>query len=105
MLWATRHQPGSMASYVEQLMSIAPHQMDEVELYVPQFAHIVVNLADDISPEDLRAIERFLLSISQLSIHIVRIAAHQTDLKQPPLPMRIPLLDHGIVRQLTEAWH
>lgn len=72
MLWAERDEKGSMAAIAEKLIAIAPDQLDEVELYLPQFAHIVANLSDMFSAADINELERFLLSVTQLSIHIVR---------------------------------
>ncbi|KAL1524325.1 hypothetical protein AB1Y20_019225 [Prymnesium parvum] len=70
LLWAERKNAGSIATFCEKLFAIAPREMDQVELYLPQFAHIVANLADDLAAPDVQALERFLLSLSQLSIHI-----------------------------------
>ena len=73
-LWAERTKSGGIAAISEQMLAVAPSQMDQVELYLPQFAHIVTMLADEIAPVDVAALEHFLLSVSQLSIHIVRAA-------------------------------
>ena len=85
-LWAERSKAGNIATIAEKLIAAAPSQMDQVELYLPQFAHIVANLADELAVADVTALERFLLFVSQLSIHMVRPppkkytrSAHRTD--------------------------
>eukprot|EP00966_Prymnesium_polylepis_P180982 4191971-Prymnesium_polylepis.1 len=85
-LWAERSKAGNIATIAEKLIAAAPSQMDQVELYLPQFAHIVANLADELAAADVTALERFLLFVSQLSIHMVR----------PPNNPAAPLAMHSL---------
>ena len=83
-LWAERMVSGAIPKIAEQLIAVAPRQMDQVELYLPQFAHIVANLAGDLDVEGVRSLERFLLSVSQLSIHLVSVCARAHAIRVDP---------------------
>ena len=71
-LWSKRDQAEAAQDITDKLVALCPTQMDDVEMYLPQFGHIVIALPEELPT--VAPIERFLLSVCQLSIHIVRQA-------------------------------
>ena len=68
-LWRARKDEEAVKKTCEQLIAVAPKQLNKVELYLPQFAHMIIVLADDVAA--VVAVERFVLSVCQVSIHLV----------------------------------
>ena len=68
-LWQERKSADAVAACCEKLMERAPTELDKVELYLPQFAHIVLTLPDEVGA--VASVERFILAVSQLSLHVV----------------------------------
>ena len=69
-LWRNRNDGPIVAKCCQALIEAAPKELGTVELYLPQFAHIVIALPTSVA--NVAAIERYLLSVSQISIHLVR---------------------------------
>ena len=69
-LWRNRNDGPIVAKCCQALLEAAPKELGTVELYLPQFAHIVIALPTSVA--NVAAIERYLLSVSQISIHLVR---------------------------------
>lgn len=72
-LWRNRNDGPIVAKCCQALIEAAPKELGTVELYLPQFAHIVIALPTSVA--NVAAIERYLLSVSQISIHLVRADA------------------------------
>lgn len=67
-LWDSRFDKAAIGSICKELLEVAPSNLQAVEMYLPQFAHIVIAVADDLPTVD--PIEHLILAICQLSIHV-----------------------------------
>ncbi|EOD13269.1 phosphatidylinositol-4-kinase [Emiliania huxleyi CCMP1516] len=69
-LWRDRREPGAISGAGDRLIALAnkPGALDTIEFLLPQFAHILIHLSDDI-PE-AESLETFVLAVSQMSTHI-----------------------------------
>lgn len=69
-LWRKRMEPGAVKATVGELMKVVkdPAALDAVEFYLPQFAHMIVQLGGDIP--DISELEKFVLAACQMSIHV-----------------------------------
>lgn len=67
-LWRGRSDAAKISSICERLIQVAPTDLEKVEMYLPQFAHLVIAL--HVVLPTVAPIERFLLTVCQLSIHI-----------------------------------
>ena len=68
-LWHQRDSEEGVGACCEKLIEAAAQEIDQVELYLPQFAHIVITLPAEVA--NTEAIEKFILSVCQISVHIV----------------------------------
>ena len=73
-LWSSRHDAAKMEAVCDALIAVAPTDLGKVEMYLPQFAHVIIALPEEVPT--VAPIERFVLSVCQLSIHIVTRAQH-----------------------------
>jgi len=69
-LWHTRKEKGQAASVVDELSAMIRRAgiLDEVEFYLPQLAHLIITLVEEL-PE-MAVLERFMLAVCQLSVHL-----------------------------------
>ena len=67
-LWASKQDAVAVTAICKELLEEAPNDLRGVDMYLPQFAHMVIACADDL--QTIAPIEHFLLTISQLSIHL-----------------------------------
>lgn len=70
-LWRSRHTPGSLTASSDRLILLSHQQgaLDSIEFLLPQFCHLLIHLAPTDGGE-AEALERFVLSVCQLSTHI-----------------------------------
>ena len=69
-LWRQRASEQAVVQCCSELAKIAQSQIEKLEMYLPQFAHLLISLADDVA--GVRSIEHFILSACQMSLHVVR---------------------------------
>lgn len=69
-LWSRRHDASAIEEICAKLSAAAADaaSLSKIELYLPQFAHMVVVLADELPV--VVPLERFILTVCQLSIHV-----------------------------------
>ena len=69
-LWRKRMEAGAVKTTVGELMKVVkdPAALDAVEFYLPQFAHMIIQLGADIP--DIAELEKFVLAACQMSIHV-----------------------------------
>ena len=67
-LWQMRRDAQATEQNCARLIAIAPSNLPHVEMYLPQFAHMIILLADDLPT--VAPIEKFVLSVCQLSLHV-----------------------------------
>ena len=69
-LWRKRMEAGAVKTTVGELMKVVkdPAALDAVEFYLPQFAHMIIQLGADIP--DISELEKFVLAACQMSIHV-----------------------------------
>ncbi len=96
-LWRNRSNGEAVTKCCETLIEVAPRELDKVELYLPQFAHMIITLPSSVA--NIAAIERYILSACQISIHVVSTALHC----QPALPASTWLLRHDAARRCSHT--
>ena len=69
-LWRRRNEANAIRDITASLAKLIkdPAALDAVEFYLPQFAHMIIQLGDAL-PE-VSELEKFLLSVCQMSVHL-----------------------------------
>ena len=69
-LWRRRMESGAIKTIVGELTKLVkdPAALDAVEFYLPQFAHMIVQLGADLP--GIGELEKFVLAVCQMSIHV-----------------------------------
>ena len=91
-LWSNRNSAEKIKSICAKLIELAPKDLEKVEMYLPQFAHMIIALPSVLPT--VAPIEKFVLSVCQLSIHIVRARKNKIRIKYALTPLFVSPIDH-----------